>query len=656
MKKIVYTIITGIALTLVFFTIHSCINDCRVNNCSTPSKHLTVKFAFADRNSDIQTRTETEPGNMDGDFNEQKITILDAFIYQGTCLKWKISSSQLMYDNVTNKVTIPIPEDKKTLFKDNVTITYDLYIVANNTADLSSIVEEENNLEILCNTVFQTPDFQIKGGSAPQTSFVMDGKISKIINLNNPDIGIVNLKRAASKIRLRLVHIEIPGYIQNGKPQARLVHFTDKSALMDGGIPPAISSNDWKTTSARTLSTDVPDILGGGKTTSAPFYAYSNDWKDDKQKATYLELLLPLKSIGNGATEHYRYRVPITPLALPGNEAQYINRLERNFLYDIAVDIKILGSIDEPPIEVPGNYIIKNWSTQEVLIDIKDAHYLVISERDIVMPNINAYALRFNSSIADVKLVPNSLKATYTYVDASTGQPITQDVAYSQRPTVNVQSDIASGIISINSPIPVNYIPKDIEFQITNGKLTETVKIRQLPATYFTMEKGERSNLRPDGQWKPNDPKEKNKYMYRITTLAPAGDIVWGFPPLDENGYTVNSFEVSRMVSPKFMMASQLGATPKKSYEEAVAECKNYWEETIKNGQTIRYDDWRLPTEAEIEYIDNLQHDYNNPQGLVMTGLYYWDAYRANGAYKMQSGSSGTQWSAHVRYIRDIKE
>ena len=146
--------------------------------------------------------------------------------------------------------------------------------------------------------------------------------------------------------------------------------------------------------------------------------------------------------------------------------------------------------------------------------------------------------------------------------------------------------------------------------------------------------------------------------MYKITTLAPSGDIVWGFPPLDSNGNTVNSVEVANMVSPKFMMASQFGATSPMNYNNGVSNCQNYWERTTINGSFVTYDDWRLPTEAEIKYIDDLQHHVNNPQGVVMRGNYYWDAYNGNNAYRMKAPitTSASATSAHVRCIRDIKD
>jgi hypothetical protein len=146
--------------------------------------------------------------------------------------------------------------------------------------------------------------------------------------------------------------------------------------------------------------------------------------------------------------------------------------------------------------------------------------------------------------------------------------------------------------------------------------------------------------------------------MYKITTLAPSGDIIWGFPPLDGNGNTLNNSEVANMVSPSFMMASQFGATSTMGYSGAVTNCSNYWERTEIDGDYVTYDDWRLPTEAEIKFIDDLQHNSNNPQGVVMRGNYYWDAYSGNNAYLMKDPitSSGNPGSAHVRCIRDIKD
>jgi hypothetical protein len=621
------------------------------------------EFPIADKDSfsinisfgKLSTRAlSTEDGDEDGAFNENKINSLDIFFYEGSTLKWKVNS--LTYDEASKKATIPISADKRSLFVDN-SKSYDIYVVANNTADLSTITEGADNLQTLKDIVFQTTSFTTSGGSTPQSSFVMDGMISKVVNINSPDLGTVNLKRAAAKIRLNLVEVDIPGYTLDGNASARLVHFTDKSSLMDEGTPFTPGSSDWKETGYYELSRE----LNNKNTTVTPFYAYENDWSSNGSRETYFELFIPLKEDGTEITQTYKYRVPISPRDLTGDEAQYMKKLQRNFLYDVSVTVKILGSIEELPVEVEGNYIIKDWGTQEILVDIKGSHYLVVSERVVTMPNRNSYTVTFNSSIPNVTLVPNSLKASYTYVNASTGQPVTQFITSGpQMPSVTVQPNVAAGNITITSEIPINFIPKDIEFQITNGPLTETVTVRQLPATYFTVTKGVRSYM-VDRDWLGRDvwgirnelPSNlNNPYMYAITTLAPAGDLIWGFPPTDSQGQTVNSEEVANMISPRFEMASQFGASLPKSYSDAQEQCRRYTETaedgTVKSG-------WRLPTQAEIKFIDELQNNPNNSLGLVMTAKWYWDAYSSNGAYQMIGGSDGSSTSAYVRCIRDIK-
>ena len=645
MKKLINNITAIAIIVLLIFNV-SCSNESEIEIVGDTNA-LTISLDF----SRLETRAlTTEPGDNDGDFNENKIDHLDIFFYSGNILKWHVNSATMTYDNVLNKATLPITANKRALFENNTSTLYDIYVVANNTADLSSITEEGNNLNDLKNLIFQTTDFVTKGGESKQTSFVMDGKVSKIVNINNPDLETVVLKRAAAKIRLNITNVYVPGYSLTENPvSARLVNFTDKSALLDGATPYSPSSSDWKSTQSQSVNTNFGAT---GKTTAAPFYAYANDWSTDSDKESYIELYIPLKHDATNTEQTYKYYIPLTPQNLTGDDTKYMNNLQRNLLYNIDVVIKILGGVEEPPVEVSGNYVIKDWTTQDVLVDIKGSHYLVVSENYIVMPNITDYTINFNSSIPNVTLKSGTLKASYTYVNVDTGQEVTVNIPNNQLPTITVASGVASGNITITSSIPVNFIPKDIEFEVTNGQLTEKIIVRQLPPTYYTSEKGVKSNLRNQLESNHNNP-----YMYQITTLASDGNIVWGFPPVNNNGETENSDEVANMVSPKFMMASQLGATSTMNYNSGVSNCRNYWEETVINGITVRYDDWRLPTKAEIKYIDDLQHNTNNPQGVVMRGNYYWSA-RSTEAYKMKSplSSSGSTSSAHVRCIRDIKD
>jgi hypothetical protein len=64
----------------------------------------------------------------------------------------------------------------------------------------------------------------------------------------------------------------------------------------------------------------------------------------------------------------------------------------------------------------------------------------------------------------------------------------------------------------------------------------------------------------------------------------------------------------------------------------------------------IHYDNWRLPTAAEIQIIIDFQYVPNAAMDEVLSGNYYWSA--TGEVRNPQSSSSGTQ--SAVRCIRDV--
>ena len=158
-----------------------CIRE-EVCDCPSGTDIFTFDLSF----SVLQTRAlTTEPGDDDGSFNENVIHTLDVFFYQGETLKWHIGNGNLTYNSSTQKTTVPVTADKRPLF--NGAVAYDVYVVANNTAGLSSIAEGSDNLAALKSLIFQTAHFVSKGGGEPQSSFVMDGVITgQNINLTTP--------------------------------------------------------------------------------------------------------------------------------------------------------------------------------------------------------------------------------------------------------------------------------------------------------------------------------------------------------------------------------------------------------------------------------------------------------------------------------------
>ena len=144
----------------------------------------------------------------------------------------------------------------------------------------------------------------------------------------------------------------------------------------------------------------------------------------------------------------------------------------------------------------------------------------------------------------------------------------------------------------------------------------------------------------------------KNGRMYHVKLTASSGEYSLGIPKLDSRGYTDPGEDNARLVSPSFMIASQLGATyAPSSMEQAASHCNRYVE-TYKDasGKVVHLDDWRLPTVAEINIILKFQYMENAAMDEVLSGRYYWSA---TGQVENTKSSSASGSSSAVRCIRN---
>jgi len=136
-----------------------------------------------------------------------------------------------------------------------------------------------------------------------------------------------------------------------------------------------------------------------------------------------------------------------------------------------------------------------------------------------------------------------------------------------------------------------------------------------------------------------------NARMYHVQITASSDEYTIGRPRI-KDGKTDPEVDNAQLVSPSFMIASQLGAVfTCNSTEMAASHCKEYVE-VDKNGKV--YDDWRLPTEAEIKIIINFQYKQNAAMDEVLAGKRY---YSASGIVANPDGSGGT--TTAIRCIRD---
>ena len=141
-----------------------------------------------------------------------------------------------------------------------------------------------------------------------------------------------------------------------------------------------------------------------------------------------------------------------------------------------------------------------------------------------------------------------------------------------------------------------------------------------------------------------------NARMYHIQITSTSDDYTLGRPRITD-GKTDPNIDNAEVVSPSFMIASQLGAVQAaSSVEMAASHCEQYVE-VDENGNV--YDNWRLPTKAEVEIIYKFQYPDGDADAAamdeVMSGDRYWSA---SGLVNNPHFSNHTDQA--IRCVRDV--
>ena len=606
-------------------------------------------------------------------YNENTVSSITVLFYKGGQLFWQSKESGQGGITPNGSITtpgrhyiIPVPDDKKAQL--NGVNSFNVYVVCNKASFVAPATEAALLKEVVADELNAT---------AP-ASFVMIGSATnKKIDMATQagrNLGSIGLKRVAAKVRVLRPTVDVAGYVQVGDAQVKLRNYADRGYLATAeNVPTA----EYKTTDYRPVTEVLPN---GGK--AMHFYSYYNEWASPAALGQRPELMVQIKMKKEGESDNmakdYYYKVPLEPQQ---------KSLQSNKLYELSLRIEIIGSPSpENPELVTGAVSVEEWSKHEDSYGLPATQFLVVAEHDVEIKNATEYSLPYQSSKHPITI---SIKKVYaTFVD---DQGVTQTITYTQGMSEYPTITFDANTIHINSSIPVNNVPKYIEFEVTNGVsgLVEKVKVTQVPSSFIIHTMGTSSSLQPGGGLAPG---LNNKAMYHIRILVPPAGMILGFPPTepvkfyDKNEYkethylTKNDEETSRMVSPSFELASQLGATlpmpyfyyrrgyphpqvgdPESRRKSATYSCAIYTEtRKNKDGTYLTLDDWRLPTEAEIELIDKLQNDSKSAVKRIMTGPFYWDAYLGNKAMRMTNpdnpNTGADEDKAHVRCVRDVKD
>ncbi len=151
----------------------------------------------------------------------------------------------------------------------------------------------------------------------------------------------------------------------------------------------------------------------------------------------------------------------------------------------------------------------------------------------------------------------------------------------------------------------------------------------------------------------------KNARMYHVEVTSSSGDYTIGRPRITD-GKTDPGLDNAQLVSPSFMIASQLGAVPTSAFTNvdddkaramAASHCKRYVE-VAENGTV--YGGWRLPTSAEIGIIIDLQ--YNKAEGAAMDEVMNGSNYFSASGIVTNEESIHSETLRFLRCVRDAYE
>ena len=477
------------------------------------------------------------------------------------------------------------------------------------------------------------------GRIAPQDKFLMDGALQTTVTwgYQNPraELGTIELYRAAAKIRLRIDHIDVKDY-QNGietqyvvkpgsVPEVCLVRYPEKTKVVRSDAPYQPNGSDWHNSAYRPMTmTDYATLgyknsQGDGKFYgTVPFYAYEHNWSNVSTNETFLRLKLtmrPKEAKADDPWYNYYYRIPVNYRKALGKVTDaMLHKLERNHLYDVLTSIEVLGSLNEDtPVDITSNIAITPWNLIEAVDgELLKAQYLEVYDKYPIMADVDEVSIPYASSLpVDIKIE----SVWYEYYDQR-GVHYRREFSKTESKLYKIngikteveserksntsdwdgivitpsENYLSNGEITIQHPVPVNYIPYHIEFTVKqkDGLLSQVVHVLQYPNRYVTGERSQRFRngreqyVDEDGNKTPvyadfryhstigifgkyqgekTISPQINEVNFKITTVVPRAGERIGSPVDPVTGKTKTDHISNQLISPQFIIASQHGTS-----------------------------------------------------------------------------------------------
>lgn len=645
--------------------------------------------------------------------NEDLLKTVSVFFFPASGDDGKLEFFQTGIKVENNQVQIPLePAMNGKAYTVYVIANYDIETDDDIVADETGIKIEKATLTpqkgvttiddlktLVLTTVFS------RDKDVPEPSFVMDGQAESVkIKLGTALEQAINLERVASRIQLYAKFKDFEETKSDGRTYKYTAITESAEITLYNAVGRTYFLNDplYEPTPSDVMNPRMrtmkeyqgtEDKRKGYLYNEIPFYSYANDWSHDSGLATYLELSVDWEeSVGDDTyLVRYYYQVPITT----------IKKLVRNNAYQIAVDVSMLGS--ETPTEavtLSGDLEVIPWTEVQFSSDLNRYKYLSVDPDTAILYNTASAQFKYSSS-SPIKVEITDV----SYIDYSNKNNTLKRIDNPQKEGFNAY--VVGNEIHFNHKInkELQYYPYTIMLTVTNeddGVKPQIIKIVQYPAIYVSAAQDEdipdnsdeasendhrfvynvceleEPFLRPNKSKEIkignlslgrvialslSDDKNPNQYNINVTAFDEDDKLTGGRPymigdPREENTKisvsqlqyykaTREKLEEQNMIAPIYKIASSWGGTTSMisaSLEGVKARCATYQENGYPAGR------WRIPTEAEIEYIVNLSAKKKIPT-LFIDGE---DYYAASGRLWNSGEWKNSGYSIFVRCVYDV--
>lgn len=518
----------------------------------------------------------------------------------------------------------------------------------------------------------------------------------------------VKLARAAAKITLT-IHVNVEGYTA-GQAKWQLKNYNAKTTIFGSNTETDLKDGE------------MMEAQGGSGEYTVTTYSYATHWDDDT-KAPAIYLQVPLTADGKTEMNYYKIPVrdpkatgedakKLNRNTIYTIDAKINNKggsSEIGYITTGKVVYDVLPWSDGGTTDIDANtsYLMvtpkivymKNVD-EDMSVTYKSSSPVKILSKKVYYidneGNTEEYSEGYKETI---------IKKEKVWVSGFLGfgghyeYRVKEEIPFYPYPTKMELQNEKDGVnlggkIAINSPIPQNRFSKYIVLTLENAEGKQaTVKYKQSPLIETQNFFGDYSSRSKSG-WAYREPNGdlvrnrlytydynggyqakyyensyirsfyddtsfdnlKNNRMY-IIQVSSTKDSKYNIahPNIDKStGYTNDE-----VVSPAFMIASQLGAVRSANFDQSGAKthCETYREVKKENGKQVIYDGWRLPTKTEIQFIvDFQQESYKNNKGKtkqpikpVLEGANYYTLNNETVATGVESGDE-----VFVRCVRDL--